>query len=384
MLSKLDFVKAINYYDRDEAADKTSLSEKASDMFGYYENRMGSSGCFDSWGDKNFQTVMEQYKKYQPTHVWTSWLSFTKEDAEALNLKTKKDYSMLTEKVVSLICKEMHLDLMQVEWGGYLHTNKQHHPHVHFYLYDKLAPIKSSLLSKQQINNIRSGIAKLLTERNADYIKKDELKSKVLEKVKHDFNSQAIVKSILNGDRSNSHTSYTGNIPLSIIKMFLHLENELPVNGRLSYNAKVLKPFKQSIDKIIDEILASPQVSCEYNILNKQLLKMDNDDITIYGKGNHNYRDNQLDRIRSIIGNSILKAIKIYRLEKQKDEPTITYREKKAIARLQLRRGYSHAMTSCRRFRIINTYYTDKAIRDLVRTAEKENMAHSKERMDEE
>ncbi|EFP61816.1 hypothetical protein HMPREF0983_01665 [Erysipelotrichaceae bacterium 3_1_53] len=182
-----DFEKAIDYFNKDDRADKTLLEQKgeqdAEDMFSYYFFRKGSCGGFDSQGDKSYEAIMEEYQTYRPSYIWQSVISFTREDAIEFGLRTKKDFVSLTRKVVVKMAQEKGIPLADVCWGGFYHVNTDH-PHVHFYFYDRSDPLDRSLFRAESITRIRAAIAREVIDRSALLKDKEDAGRKVIMDIK--------------------------------------------------------------------------------------------------------------------------------------------------------------------------------------------------------
>ena len=121
--SVADYMKMVDYFNRDDRADKTLLEQEQNqkedpeDMFSYYFYRKGSSGGFDFNGDKSYEDIMEEYQTYRPNYIWRSIITFTKEDAIDFGLKSKKDFASVTRRVVVKMAQIKNIPLKDVCWA---------------------------------------------------------------------------------------------------------------------------------------------------------------------------------------------------------------------------------------------------------------------------
>lgn len=302
------FENALNYFDRDDATDKTLLKSipkhiHEQDTFEKMIVAQGSCGGFDAYADKNKIELVDDYKKYRPTQVWTNVISLTKEDARQFGLLNKKDFAAITNQSVIDICRELHIDIADVKWCGFYHINTDH-PHIHFYMYDKTNRNNAKLLNKAQINVIRSRLANRLLDRSELFNQK-ELASKGLIK---NVNEQYFMNEM-------RFSNFKGNVNKDIKKQMNILIHILPVTGRMSYHSENVKPYKQEIDKLITMILETPTFKNDFRVFLKCIQEIDVSNLELYGVGKkeNRYQSNQLDKIYSVIGNGILKSIKLYR-----------------------------------------------------------------------
>ena len=330
-----DFEKAIDYFNKDDRADKTLLEQKgeqdAEDMFSYYFFRKGSCGGFDSQGDKSYESIMEEYQTYRPSYIWQSVISFTREDAIEFGLRTKKDFVSLTRKVVVKMAQEKGIPLADVCWGGFYHVNTDH-PHVHFYFYDRSDPLDRSLFRAESITRIRAAIAREVIDRSALLKDKEDAGRKVIMDIKL-LNDDMVLEQL---EAYRSQRTFESKeflhprfkLKKDFFKQLIYLDDILPQKGRLSYHAHAMEPFKEELDKMIDILLRQDGMKDDYRIFLKQLEDVHQSNESLYGEGikQSEYMKDQMDRLYGSLGNAVLKMIKLFR-EMKSEEAVLRFSE---------------------------------------------------------
>lgn len=323
MNSISDFSNCIDYYNRDDRADKNLLSQnsldEAEDMFSYYFYRKGSCGCFDFNGDKSYEDIMEEYQQYKPNYVWRSIISFTKEDAVEFGLKDKKDFAALTKKVVIKMAQEKGISLRDVAWGGFYHVNTEH-PHVHFYFFNKRDPLDSSLFSKRSIEKIRATIGREIIDRSLLLKSKEDASRDLIVDLRNIINDSLFIEELkkYRTYRVSSCDDFIHpkiHLRKEVFQQFYHLSEILPRSGRLSYNSYALSEFRDEVDKMIDLLLNQKDLKEDYRIFKNQLEEAYHSNESLYGESERqqDYIDDQTHRLYATLGNAILKMIKTYR-----------------------------------------------------------------------
>ncbi len=324
--------------------------------------------AFDSGGDKTYQQIMDAYNKHKPSRVWTSYLSITQEDCVSYGLLEKKDFAHLTERVVMHMCKELNISVNEIEWGGFYHTDKENHPHVHFYIYNRNAPNLDRLLTSQQLTKLRSCIASELVNRSDIFKLKDASRSKLIQAIKQK-----------NEDR------YHGILPHGYMKLYNKLCKELPTSGRMSYNSSNIIPYKQDIDTMIDMILKNKEFMMQYGYYKSKLQTVVESNKNLYGnvngKKHTDYIKDQNHRLYTEIGNMILSSIKEYRHNHIVIESTFTSHEKQDAITLNKRLQKTIARKDFDKSKVLlkknirllgDNFYARNSIRNMVAAAREE------------
>lgn len=370
------FTKAINYFNDEKKVDSTLLNNiphtNELENEGYVI-REGSTGAFDTFGDKSVKQIKDEYRKYKPSKIWTNIISIKKEDAEKLGLIDKTDFVRYTERIVMYMAKELDINPSNLIWTGFLHIDTPTHPNVHFYLFDKSRPHCKKLLTKNQIYKLKQKAIADLINRNPLYVQKENVKVTLQDKIKQTLANEKVDK-----------ISWKGRLSIEFQKKFYELAQSLPRSGRLSYNSFQLREYKTVIDECVHSILNTG----ENKVLYKQLLNILDDLVEankdIYGNVDGNtseqYKTNQIERLYTIIGNAILSEVKDYRSnylvpqksisqEKRKEILYVNRRIKRYNSRNCLKSG---KITLTKGIKKMSNYYANKARNDMLYYAQKE------------
>lgn len=321
---KTDLKKMYDYYNRDEACDKTIDTGKA---FDYYDYRLGSQG---GWTNGNKSIDSEQaYKlaqEYQPKMIYQTVLSFEKDFAIQNNIIEKKDMQKLVSKSMDGILSQFDLKPDNVVWTAFYHTNTEH-PHCHISFYEKVPTKKTFLVGKNKINKIRGQVVSQMEINLNLYIKKDRTFSDLIDAIQKmglgkDV-EENLIKSFNRSVKKNNHVD-------SLAKKLIALDDRLPKEGSFKYNSKNIRPYHEDIKMVIQDILQDESVKPLYdsyiNVLNEtkeiqlnlygdgtEEYKNGNGEITTgSGKGQDDiekYYEKQLDTLETRIANMILQTI---------------------------------------------------------------------------
>lgn len=321
---KTDLKKMYDYYNRDEACDKTIDTGKA---FDYYDYRLGSQG---GWMNGNKPIDSKQaYKlaqEYQPKMIYQTVLSFEKDFAIQNNIIEKKDMQKLVSKSMDGILSQFDLRPDNVVWTAFYHTNTEH-PHCHISFYEKVPTKKTFLVGKNKINKIRGQVVSQMEINLNLYIKKDRTFSDLIDAIQKmglgkDV-EENLIKSFNRSVKKNNHVD-------GLAKKLISLDDKLPKEGSFKYNSKNIRPYHEDIKKVIQDILQDESVKPLYdsyiNVLNEtkeiqlnlygdgtEEYKNENDEITSgSGKGQDDiekYYAKQLDTLETRIANMILQTI---------------------------------------------------------------------------
>ena len=149
--NRINTKDAFEYYDRDEACDK---SISTSEAFDYYDYRMGSQGGFNEDGDIGAKGSQELADKYKPEVLYQCVCTFKKDFAIENNIIQKENMKKLIRKSMNPILKQMGFDPNNIVWAAFYHTNTAH-PHCHISFYEKEQTYKLHRIPKSKIERVR-------------------------------------------------------------------------------------------------------------------------------------------------------------------------------------------------------------------------------------
>lgn len=298
-----------DYYDRDEACDKTR-SEEIEDAFNYYNYRIGSTGCFNKNGFVEEDDYYKKIEKYKPQIMYRGVISFRNEFALENDIKNPEAMRNLIKKTMEKNIKILGFDPNNVEWFAFYHTNTNS-PHVHFHFYEKEPKKRVYLISKERLRKFKSTIVRYMKLNTEVYVDRDKLKNQIYRTARDMKLSQKAVLTI-NMSENNSKSYFQND--KKIIDEFIRLERIIPRTGSMKYNSYNIAPYKKNVDALIDLILQTDQVNTMMNEYVDQLKKEKEMQEILYGSSSNNlFFENQIKSVKDKIGNMILQSIKKFR-----------------------------------------------------------------------
>src|SRR5574344_2146047 len=230
--------------------------------------------------------------------LWSLVISFPPDFAINNGLITKQDYFQLTKNIIPTLLSEMGLKLNNVSWYCSLHRNTNN-PHLHINFYEHHKTISDPRIPYSCIHNLKSNIANYLIDNEKFY----RLRDQEFTKITGDVNLKELTKiknQKLFGDK------YRKELNSKLVDFY----SILPKTGRLQYNSKNMKLYKNELDDIIKYILMHDSVKYNYSKYLRLLDEHQKELTAIYGESssnkNKNYYENQLNKLYSKIGNEIL------------------------------------------------------------------------------
>ena len=273
---------AYDYYDRDEACDKTISSK---DAFDYYDYRVGSKGGFTSDGDIGAKESQQLCDLYKPEVLYQAVCSFRKDFAIDNNIVIKENMKKLITKSMKSILNQLGFNPDNIVWSAYYHTNTEN-PHCHIAFYEKDPTRRLHRLPKSQVEKARSKIVSILEINTGLYISKDETLKDII-KIVDECHLSEEMKSIISNSTNNSIKPIKGLD--KIVDLMIDLDNKLPKTGSMKYNSKKIRPYHNDIRKIIDEIYKLDHVNPYYAKYNEILQEIRSRQEELYGTGNQEY-----------------------------------------------------------------------------------------------
>ncbi|MDH6367400.1 MULTISPECIES: relaxase MobL [unclassified Breznakia] len=315
----------INYYDRDEACDKTIVPAKikqtnTDEAFDYYNYRMGSTGGFSRDGFISDKTVKENLEKYKPEIMYRTVFSFEDDFTIENGIKSKASIQKLMQKTMERNLKVMGFDNKNVEWMGYYHTNTAH-PHVHVIFYEKDRTKKRFMLSKDKLEKVKSNIVNLMELNVNLFVQRDEVKLQIMNEAKELKLSDALKEQL-----GNSFNNKIGVYDLSneLLDEFNKLNDILPKTGSMKFNSANIKDYRNDVLKVVELIKNEKNISTVYDEFIKQLDNELQQQVIVYGgsiddKNKQLFKEKQIHAIDVKLANLVLSNIKDFRSDLERD-----------------------------------------------------------------
>lgn len=303
--------KWLDYVSKKEKADATSLDDK-NIMKEYFALADKDSSLFEMcesfvWnqdGDVNPKVFLKNNKIDDTGFTWNLVLSFPPDFAINNGLITKSDYYDLTKNIMPSLITDMGLKIENTIWMVALHRNTDN-PHLHICIVEKNKTASKGFIPKFAIKNLKSNIGNYLINNNEFYKLRDK-----------EFSTITGGVSLKELTKIKSQKLYSDKFRKTLNQKLLSFYNTLPKTGRLQYNSKNMKPYKQELDNIIHYILSHDSVKYNYANYLRLLEEHQKELNNLYGMSDANrqrkYYNDQLNRLYSKIGNEILTNYKKY------------------------------------------------------------------------
>lgn len=271
-----------DYYDRDEACDKTISTQ---DAFDYYDYRIGSEGGITN-GGKTIGSVQAQKlcDQYRPEVIYRGVLSFDKDFAMEQGIIAKKNMEKLVSKSMNSMLYRLGLNPDNVIWTSFYHTNTQH-PHCHISFYEKV-PTRKGYLFKN-LDKVRGSFISMMEINIPLYIRKDQSFNDLIQTISD--------IGIVNGKDWLLKASNNSNVQINGIKeianKMIALDQALPKEGSMKYNSKNIRPYHNQIRDIINDIYKLETIAPFYAKYKAILDEIKDKQEEAYGTGDNEYHD---------------------------------------------------------------------------------------------
>lgn len=321
-LKSVNTGEMFDYYDRDEACDKTICNTE--EAFDYYNYRIGSTGAFNEKGMVERSEYFNKMNKYKPQVVYRGVFSFRDEFAIEQDIKEPEKMRDLIKKTMNKNIIAMGFEPDNVEWFAFYHTNTGH-PHIHFHFYEKSPKKSKYLISKNRLAKVKSNVARLMKLNIDLYKDRDKLKQRIFNKFDELGLSNDTREFVI---RSENNSFKYFKVNNEILKKMKELEKVIPKKGSLKYNSANIAPYKDKINEIIDLIKNREDIKEIMDQYEVQLDKEVESQIILYGgkkddKYKIEFKENRWNIIDTRLGNMILSTIKNYRLDVEDYEEAI-------------------------------------------------------------
>ena len=269
-------------------------------FFGYTSDKNEYTFSSMGWLDKNKHDEFrrELRKAFsKPGDLWwdtvVSVSSF--EQLSEFGIVTADDWYDVCLKALPEVFKTMNLEYDNMLWWGNYHIDTTH-PHIHLCFLEKVKTRERGKLTPTELRKFKSTFIKEILKRA---VFEKELKVSVNEFFKSkdvDFKNlmNVIDSRVLEKEKVSMHELY----------------RILPKQGRLAYNSYNMLPYKKLIDSLIDKVLSDADVQNEFNIYLSKLEQLEDLMNRQANTNISNIKSTELEKLRSQIGNHILKNYK--------------------------------------------------------------------------
>ena len=225
------------------------------------------------------------------------------ETATSFSLLNQEQFSSVIKKIMPVYFKSIGLDSNNVSWWEDFHpenrTSPIPHPHIHLLFFEKepsgTFDRSYGKLPKKALDNFKRMFGNELLKRDP---------SNIYNQLFDDINISK--RNILNTFQ---------NIDLTKVKSLRELYAVLPKTGRLSINSENIKPYKDAVYKIVDNLLYSKECSKEWEMF---LTALDKYEYTLernIGEKVSTRKEVETTKIKEQIANAILSGKKNFEEE---------------------------------------------------------------------
>lgn len=287
------------YTERDKAADtKKERTMHEGGILGYTSQddsirTFSSDGWLTKDKMKNFKKKLASSFNKNGDICWDTVVSLRNyQDSYQSNMYDVNDYAAIVSKLLPGYFKSIGLDPNNMIWWMNYHNNKKN-PHMHIVFMEQVHTRTKGKLAQKYLDKykgmwlkelgLREEFAKKFNKAPKDFFKeKDALKKDMLTKIDMEINSRTL-------------TSFY---------------RTLPKTGRLSYNSKPMKAYRRQIDQIIKALLQDKEVLPIYKQWFDKVETLDNFQNALANDDISNFKDTELDKLYTRIGNMILDNAK--------------------------------------------------------------------------
>lgn len=320
------------------------LDENFKTYFGKFQDM-----DIDSLSKKEIKDYIYQKSK-EKTNIYRGVISMSEEDAVLRGYDKRAKWEELMHNKIYEIARELNIKYMNTEWIASVHYEKGH-PHLHFQVWDNRQGVNSYFITKEKQNRIRNTLIK--------YVAQEELQGyyETRDSIKENLRDKAIMLELKAFDKRycNKKIPY-----LSVDQVDKFYKDFLKIKKDVSKGNTYRYKYLSSENKIkVDELVTSMinlnyDLNAEYNqyLINSEKIGK------LYGeKQTKAMKENAKDEIYNILGNQVLKAIKVMNYEKEQNRYLVRCCMNSAVgllsiinesndARYKLFSEYSHEMSS--------------------------------------
>ena len=208
---------------------------------------------------------VRQLSKSQNVNIFRSIISFNRDDADEVALKTQQDWRKYAELHIRTLAEKNGIALANLGWCGAYH-NEGEHPHLHIVFWDRTQTIAKTYVPPKVANDVRIALIKSTFEERIKALYEEKKHSK--EFIGKSFDEAVLdFDNFIKGMKAKDFKTVKSNISINITQLFnsdeqlasmaeklFRLRTLIPKGGRVAY--KLLPPeVKVEIDSLADELI---------------------------------------------------------------------------------------------------------------------------------
>lgn len=227
--------------------------------------------------------------------LWVSIFSFKDYDiTNQMHLRDITDYGKLIEKILPDFLKEIGLDQENIMWWANVHSNTEH-PHCHFHFFDKRNERTRGKFTEKQMNHFKY----LIEKETLNYQKKGELFKENYQNIV--FEKNEMKKSVL---------SEVKNIEFKSLLKIEEFFEKLPSSGRLQVNSIHMKPYRDELYSLVDELLKREGIQNKVIDFKEKCHELQSLISQSAGNQQYNVERTEMEKLKQTIANLILSERK--------------------------------------------------------------------------
>ena len=250
-----------------------------------------STGVFNQDGMLSKAEVkgIKQRARDGEKNLWHGFISFNKEDSKIID--TPEKCIALIKKTFNQFYKDAGFEPNNMDLICALHLDRPEHLHIHYLFFEKEPKVKNKRAAGyiyRKKGKIPFDAIEKMTERLNDYTLDDELEEK----------RQALLDSLMKDEVfSQAH------IIDAVKKWLKELVEELPKDKPLWYASKEMKPYRYTIDLIVDFVIeTNPEASKANEAFRKELREKQERLQAKMGSWYKAQAESELDRVQNLKG----------------------------------------------------------------------------------
>lgn len=291
----------------------------------YIHQRPHSHGLFGPDGVADLLEVRKEIMNARG-YVWRCIISVREEDAKKVGYLEKSAWQDMLRNKVPDMAREMKIGIDNLKWVAAVHMEKGH-PHAHVLIWEKVPEIRTGVISKKKLDNMRKLLADEIfaEERLLLLQEKNIMRDLIRDLAKNNISDAARLIRDVNAT-SEEIRLIMNDVNITSIAPKLYTDDELWLADQLSKLATIMpgkgrialkfmpQDVKEFVYSIADMILSKPEFAANLERCLKAVEEMTkiytNQDVAIQKARSNTYKDIR-DRICQIILKGAVESQKL-------------------------------------------------------------------------
>lgn len=230
--------------------------------------------------------------------AWTLVVSLENYDLlKDYDIKDQNDFSKIASSSMYKFFRRNKFDPNNMIWWEDYHTNTKH-PHMHITFLEKENHRTRGKLTQKELQSLSS-------------IFINEIAARKTYKAKYNEDSKTALQQL--GTLRKELVTAAKELDYQSIKGIFDLYNVLPKNGRLQYGSSMMIPYRQRLDVIVNDLLASTEIKEKYDDFIEKAILLESNINSLAGQKVEMIAKSQDDKLRKQLANAILQEFKVWK-----------------------------------------------------------------------